>query len=539
MQHFYLAIDIGTSGLRCQAIDRSSGQLLSTAVTTRHPLPGANVVDHLHFALEIGLGKAQRILIEAVNRIIGSLHVETEHVVRVAVCGNPIQLSLFQGIEIRDLAYAGKRKLEALDIQIPDRDAAVIRAHDIPDLDLPGTCDIIVPPAVRHEIGADALAMMIQTGMLEKDETSLVTDYGTNAEMALFHDGRVITGSTAAGPALEGQQISCGMLAIPGAMSDLKKEGPYHRAIVLDHDMLPGLGPLVDLFNGRIVEHGVIVPSGITGTGTVAVMDEAIKSGLVSIPDILTIDGQLHFGDIFFNETDLLEAGKAIGSVRAGHITLCHEAGIQLEDVHTAYMSGASGTYVDALSALELGMIPAHVRKVYQVGNTSLAMAVDLVKNPINLDIMSELSKKLRKTHCMFASSKTFEKIYILELSYWTEGMPIEQYRDFLKRYRLPDLTPASGYPEVFKTVKRDIEDLGKKGLTIISDIGRCVKVLVKNCTGCGLCVDECPEKTLRLVEDSEFATLALDRSLCNGVSCRRCERACTENALKLNRFFM
>ena len=32
----------------------------------------------------------------------------------LAVCGNPFQLSLFQKIEIRDLAYAGKRMLETL-----------------------------------------------------------------------------------------------------------------------------------------------------------------------------------------------------------------------------------------------------------------------------------------------------------------------------------------------------------------------------------------------------------------------------------------
>ena len=72
--------------------------------------------------------------------------------------------------------------------------------------------------------------------------------------------------------------------------------------------------------------------------------------------------------DIIFTEEDLVEAGKAIGAIRAGHITLCQEAGIRLEDIETAYMSGASGTYVDALKAQELGMIPAQVKKIYQVG---------------------------------------------------------------------------------------------------------------------------------------------------------------------------
>ena len=217
MQSYFVAIDIGTSGLRCQSVDGQSGERISTVVTSRHPLPGANVIDHLHFALEMGRDRAHSLLIEAVNRIMASLQVPMEKIIRLAVCGNPIQLSLFQGIEIRDLAYAGKRKVEALEIEIPDRNAVVLTAKDIPGLTLADSCEVVIPPAVRHEIGADALAMMIQTGMLDNDETAMVTDYGTNAEMALFHDGRVITGSTAAGPALEGQQITCGMLAVPGA----------------------------------------------------------------------------------------------------------------------------------------------------------------------------------------------------------------------------------------------------------------------------------------------------------------------------------
>ncbi|MCG8638712.1 MAG: methylamine methyltransferase corrinoid protein reductive activase [Desulfobacterales bacterium] len=538
MQSYFVAIDIGTSGLRCQSVDGQSGERISTVVTSRHPLPGANVIDHLHFALEMGRDRAHSLLIEAVNRIMASLQVPMEKIIRLAVCGNPIQLSLFQGIEIRDLAYAGKRKVEALEIEIPDRNAVVLTAKDIPGLMLADSCEVVIPPAVRHEIGADALAMMIQTGMLDKDETAMVTDYGTNAEMALFHDGRVITGSTAAGPALEGQQITCGMLAVPGAISDLKKEGGYHRVIVLDGEMLAGSGPLVDLSRGRTMAPGDLAPAGITGTGTVAIMDEAMKLKLISIPDILTIDGELHFDDIFFNEADLLEAGKAVGSVRAGHLTLCREAGIRLEEVQTAYMSGASGTYVDAVKALNIGMIPPRVETVYQVGNTSLAMAVDLVRDLKNLDLMSDLAKRLRKTHCMFASSKTFEQIYILELAYWTEGMPMAQYRDFLKRYGLPDLIPVKGRPEVIKTVERDIADLGRKGLTLITDIGKTADVRIKGCTGCGSCIEECPENALFMPDESDADRICLSQSLCNGVSCRRCERICPEQVFKLPDFF-
>jgi len=540
MVQLAIALDLGTSGFRGQAIDLETGEIISTAITTRHPLPGANVIDHLHFALELSVDVAGGIMVEAVNKVIGRLRVPVDQIVRMAICGNPIQLSLFQRIEIRDLAFAGKRKLELLGVVPPKRDAIVLKAGDIGGLQVPAGADVIVPPAVRHEIGADALAMMIQTKMLEKDETSLTTDYGTNAEMALYHNGEVITGSTAAGPALEGQQISCGMLAMPGAISDLRKEDGYHRIIVLDEEMLPALGPLLELKSGQVIDDGHIRPVGITGTGTVAILNQGIEAGLIKLPRINTMDMGLQlWGGITFSEADLKEAGKAIGSVRAGHITLCREANIGMDEVETAYMSGASGTYVDALKAQQLGMIPPRVKNIYQVGNTSLAMARDLVLNPKNLEVMSDLAKNLRQTHCMFASSKVFEKVYILELSYWTEGMPFAQYQKFLKKYGFPELFTIDGNPEVIKTVNRDIDDLGRLGLVTIPDVGKQVEYQFEGCVACLECIESCPENALRIIDDTDPPTIVLDQSLCNGVACRRCERACPEKGFLLDNFFI
>jgi methylamine methyltransferase corrinoid activation protein len=541
MTRLAIAMDLGTSGFRAQAIDLSSREIISTAVTTRHPLPGANVIDHIHFALEMGMQVANGIMIQAVNNVIKGLCVPTDRVNFLGLCGNPIQLSLFQGIEIRDLAYAGKRKLASLGIVPPKREAIVIAAQDVRDLMLPPRCEVIIPPAVCHEVGADALAMIIQTGMLAKDETSLATDYGTNAEMALFHNGRIITASAAAGPALEGQQITCGMLAAPGAISDLDADMPHHRMIILNSEMLPVPGPMVNLGDGSVAAVGNITcPIGITGTGTVAVIHEAIAANIVVIPRILTVDGSLHLGrDIYFTENDLVEAGKAIGAVRAGHITLCQEAGIAMEDIRTAYMSGASGTYVDAIKAQKLGMIPPRVKTVYQVGNTSLAMARDLVMDIKKLDVMSDMARKLEETHCMFASSETFKKIYILELAYWTEGMSTFQYRKLLGRYGFPDLPPVGDPPVIVRTVKRDIDDLGRMGLTTITDIGRVVQVGIQSCVSCWLCVKECPENALFIVTEAGPPTFALDQSLCSGVACRRCERVCPEKVFELNHFFI
>lgn len=103
-----IALDIGTSGTRGHAVNLSDGRILSTVVTECHPLPGANIMDHLTFCIRVGNDVAHKILIDTANKVIANLGVDLHQVEKVSICGNPIQLSLFQGIPVDDLAYAGK-----------------------------------------------------------------------------------------------------------------------------------------------------------------------------------------------------------------------------------------------------------------------------------------------------------------------------------------------------------------------------------------------------------------------------------------------
>ena len=226
-----IALDIGTSGFRCQAIDLDTRATLASAVTERHPIPGMNVIDHVNFAMKAGEDIANGLMISAINNLFASLNVDLSKVEIIAVCGNPFQLSLFQNIEIRDLAYAGKNMLESLGVVSPPRDGDIIAAGPLGIKGVPADAKVIIPPAVTHEIGADALAMMLTTEILDQTEPCIVVDYGTNAEMALVYNGNIYTGSAAAGPALEGQQIKRGMLAAPGALSAVEIEGDGWRCL--------------------------------------------------------------------------------------------------------------------------------------------------------------------------------------------------------------------------------------------------------------------------------------------------------------------
>ena len=95
MEKYGLAIDVGTSGTRMHAVDLESNKIISTAITMRHPVPGANVMDHLTFCIEVDRGLAHRLLIDTSNRLMKMLDIDLKKVERVAICGNPIQLSSF------------------------------------------------------------------------------------------------------------------------------------------------------------------------------------------------------------------------------------------------------------------------------------------------------------------------------------------------------------------------------------------------------------------------------------------------------------
>jgi methylamine methyltransferase corrinoid activation protein len=526
-----ISIDLGTSGTRMHAIDLESGQILSTAITVRHPMPGANVMDHLTFCINVDENLGHRLMVDTVNKLINMLEIDKTKVERLAICGNPIQLSIFQNMEIRDLAFAGERALKTRGVEHQKRDAKMIPSETL-GIDLGGkNADLFVPPAIRHEIGADALAMMYKTGLLEMKENCLVTDYGTNAEMALKVGDEIYTGSAAAGPAMEGQSVHFGMLASPGAICDIDFDS-YWRCKVIDDNLNTMPGDLMEINSGNVVEEGAMhgQAKGITGTGVVAAIATGLDNNTIQPPRFTTLDGKIHLQDgVFLDQQDFLEASKAFGAMRAGHFTLLEHAGIKFDELDTMYMSGASGTYVDALKAQRVGLLPATPKKIYQVGNTSLALATDIVRDPELMDVLQVTANSIRANHVMFAMDKVFETLYLQELGMWQEGMPVETYNFFLRSMGIQELPSKIRPAEVHRIVDRDIPILGKKGLKILRDIGLTITGCFDGCVGCRKCEEECPENALTISESGSDYIVTVRSDLCNGTACLRCDRICPE----------
>ena len=296
-------------------------------------------------------------------------------------------------------------------------------------------------------------------------------------------------------------------------------------------------GDLIDPMTGQVIEegpmHGRAV--GITGTGVIAALANGMKTGIIKNSTIGTEDGYLTLQDgIRISSADVEEAGKAIGALRCGFLTLMDAAELWVDDVRKAYMSGASGLYVDPVKALEVGMVAPGAKEIVQFGNTSIGMARRIIFGEISLDELRDFARKLLAQHVMFATSEFFKNLYSVEYSLWCGGMPWSEYNNMLEMYAIrpiPEKVDHAGIRHR-RYALRDLPDTEGCKVHIIH-AGTVTEGVLDGCIGCRRCVKECPEDALSIVErdGKNWARIMTDR--CGGTACRRCERVCPNACLR------
>ncbi len=82
-------------------------------------------------------------------------------------------------------------------------------------------CQIYLLPNIAGYVGSDTVGVILGTHIHERPQYSVAIDVGTNGEIVLSGDGRILACSTAAGPAFEGAQIKYGMRAADGAIEEV------------------------------------------------------------------------------------------------------------------------------------------------------------------------------------------------------------------------------------------------------------------------------------------------------------------------------
>ncbi len=98
---------------------------------------------------------------------------------------------------------------------------------------------IYVLPCIAGHVGADAAGVVLAERPDLGEEMTLLVDVGTNAEIVLGNNRRLLACSSPTGPAFEGAQISCGQRAAPGAIERVRIDRASARAALQGHRLRP------------------------------------------------------------------------------------------------------------------------------------------------------------------------------------------------------------------------------------------------------------------------------------------------------------
>ena len=224
------------------------------------------------------------------------------------------------------------------------------------DARLPGFEGIpcYVPGCASAYIGADITCSVLASGMAGRSGNYLLVDAGTNGEMVLSSNGRLICCSTAAGPAFEGAGITCGGNASLGAIDSVRYEdGTFSYTTIggAPADKLCGSG-LIDAV-AALLEAGMITKKGKLKT----------ESG-----------GEFYFGNspVYLTQKDVRQLQLAKAAIRAGMDTLIHASGLEYDDMNQIILCGGFGSYLRPSCAERIGLIPpGFTRIAVAIGNAA------------------------------------------------------------------------------------------------------------------------------------------------------------------------
>ncbi len=367
-----VAIDIGTTTVVTALIDMITGRELANAsMINAQKNYGLDVLTRITYELEHpedGIKKLQTAIVSSINEMIEDIceqaDIRRKDIYEISVAANCTMMHLLVGIDARTIGKSPYAPLFVKAKNIPARDIGLLAAP---------SARLYCIPSVSSYIGADIVAGAYVCELEKANGNVLFIDIGTNGEIVLSNHGKLLSCSCAAGPALEGMNISSGMRAAQGAIEDV-----------------------------QITENGVKLqvigdeaPIGICGSGILAIVKELIRTGIVRKDgafikkdilnesdyryDMIHLDGRKR-EFILTKEPELLtitqgdvrQVQLAKGAILSGFYALLKKADIEMNMLEKIMIAGQFGAHVPAESLVGTGILPQEVEdKLVYVGNSS------------------------------------------------------------------------------------------------------------------------------------------------------------------------
>lgn len=399
-----IAIDIGSTTIAAHLCDLTNGRAVASSGTANPQIRfGEDLMSRVSY-IQMNPGRLPdlvKAVREAVNVLIsklaGQVGMETRDIVEAVIVANPVMHHIFLGIDPVELGGAPF----ALSVS----EAQNIAARDL-GLHLHPAGRVYVLPCIAGHVGADAAAVALAEEPYYSEETTLIIDVGTNAEILLGNKERLLAASSPTGPAFEGAEISCGQRAAPGAIErvriDRQTLEPRIKVIGVDHwSDAPEFAEEID-------KVGV---TGICGSGIVEVIAEMYLCGILSSDGVIQPsmaersnrieeDGRTYHYRLWdgavpltIKQTDVRAIQLAKAALYAGAKLLMEKLDVTRLD--RIKLAGAFGSFIDPDYAMILGLIPdCSLEAVSGVGN---AAGTGAHKALISRDARRDIEKAVRE----------------------------------------------------------------------------------------------------------------------------------------------
>ena len=342
-----LAIDLGSTTVAAFLVSLKTGFVYAgAAALNQQTIFGADVIARLAAAETESL-KLSALAQASIYQAVAALKLSKRalaRIERVQIVGNTAMHHLLMRYPVHTLAM--------MPFQPYDR-AAICDAGDFFSTLFPPQAKVSLAPLIGGFVGSDTTACLAYFGFDRATEPMLAIDLGTNGEVMATNGRDILVASTAAGPAFEGVNISCGTRAVDGAIVDAK----------------------IDDGHLRLTTIGNRHPIGITGSGLLSVVYALKCAGAVDVSGRLVDDHhpipieegedeimQVRLGDrVALTQIDVRELQKAKAAIRVAADIALERLRVKPQDLHRVILTGAFGSQLNIEAVLGVGLIPPDV----------------------------------------------------------------------------------------------------------------------------------------------------------------------------------
>ncbi|MDR0354694.1 MAG: ASKHA domain-containing protein [Deltaproteobacteria bacterium] len=398
-----VALDLGTTGLAAAVIDLDKREIaaMETALNPQTAM-GADVISRITLAAasEEDLLQLQDLALEGLAKLIVSAAGGPEQAKKIGgavISGNTTMLHLLAGVNPKSLAQAPYRPIftQSLDL-----------SHLSERLNLAPYSRVVTSPSISAYVGGDISAGLIAVKLVERPGTCMFIDIGTNGEIVLSRNGKLVAASCAAGPALEGMNIVCGTRAVTGAVDSFK---------------------LNDDLSAEFTTIGGAEPIGICGSGIIDICAELTKVGIIQksgrlvqpegLPTVVE-DGRYPLTEqVYFCQKDVRQVQLAKGAISAAMKMLLEKLSLSVDDLDEVIIAGSFGFHLRSESLLGISLIPkGYQGPVTFVGNSSLAGSARLLLDRSAHQEIEELVGRVEVMELGF--DPKFQDAFLGELSF-------------------------------------------------------------------------------------------------------------------------